>query len=199
MSRIVLTVGGVGKTYTDKHFKNVYDFDQHTLDYLYYRDGFEHLSDEEFKGQPNRKRREHWFEKYMVDFCHLIDSNQYDVVLSWVNKDCIDYLLEHNYPVELVLVNPDSDMTYYMDMLRSRGNIDISITNTIMSYRSTCDTFIPLKGKLKNLYVVSNKTRLSDLLLFSGTNLIDLYGNILSVNDIDENKRNEIERDATPL
>lgn len=119
--------------------------------------------------------------------------------MSWANKDCIDYLLEHNYPVELVLVNPDSDMSYYRDMLRSRGNIDISIANTIMSYRSTFDTFIPLKGKLKNLYVVSNKTRLSDLLLFSGTNLIDLDGNILSVNDIDENKRNEIERDATPL
>jgi hypothetical protein len=66
-TRIILTVGCVGKTYTDKHYINVYDFDKHTLDYKYDKTGFEHLSNEEFKSLPNRKINEGWFERYMGD------------------------------------------------------------------------------------------------------------------------------------
>ena len=49
MTRIILAVGCVGKTYLDNHYKNVYDFDKHTLDYKYDKTGYEHLSNEEFK------------------------------------------------------------------------------------------------------------------------------------------------------
>ena len=49
MTRIILTVGCVGKTYLDKTYSNVYDFDKHTLEYKYDKTGFEHLSNEEFK------------------------------------------------------------------------------------------------------------------------------------------------------
>lgn len=31
MTRIILTVGCVGKTYIDNHYTNIYDFDKHTL------------------------------------------------------------------------------------------------------------------------------------------------------------------------
>lgn len=56
MARIVLTTGCVGKTYADAHFRNVYDFDKHTLDYKYDRTGYEHLSDEQFKSIPGRNQ-----------------------------------------------------------------------------------------------------------------------------------------------
>ena len=32
-TKIILTVGCVGKTYLDNHYSNVYDFDKHTLEY----------------------------------------------------------------------------------------------------------------------------------------------------------------------
>ena len=67
MTRIILTVGCVGKTYLDRNYTNIYDFDKHTLDYKYDKIGFEHLSNEEFKGLPNRKINDGWFEHYMID------------------------------------------------------------------------------------------------------------------------------------
>lgn len=40
MTKIILTVGCVGKTYLDKTYSNVYDFDKHTLEYKYDKTGF---------------------------------------------------------------------------------------------------------------------------------------------------------------
>ena len=77
-TRLVLTVGCVGKTYLDNTYSNVYDFDRHTLDYKYDKKGFEHLSNEEFKSLPNRKIKDGWFDRYMKDWCDLIDSGKYD-------------------------------------------------------------------------------------------------------------------------
>ena len=56
-TRLILTVGCVGKTHLDASYLNVYDFDKHTLDYKYDKTGFEHLSNEEFKSLPNRKNQ----------------------------------------------------------------------------------------------------------------------------------------------
>lgn len=90
MTRIILTVGCVGKTYLDTHYSNVYDFDRHTLDYKYDKTGFEHLSNEEFKSLPDRKINDGWFDRYMTDWCQVIDSNQYDVVTGWLQEDCLN-------------------------------------------------------------------------------------------------------------
>ena len=51
-TRIILTVGCVGKTYLDKKYINVYAFDKHTLDYKYDKTGFENVSNEEFTSLP---------------------------------------------------------------------------------------------------------------------------------------------------
>ena len=91
MTKIILTVGCIGKTYLDKTYVNVYDFDKHTLDYKYDKTGFEHLSNEEFKGLPNRKINDGWFERYMTDWCKVIDSGQYEVVTGWMQEDCLNY------------------------------------------------------------------------------------------------------------
>lgn len=42
MTRVILTVGCVGKTYLDNNY--VYDFDKHTLGYKYDKTGYEHLT-----------------------------------------------------------------------------------------------------------------------------------------------------------
>ena len=101
MTRVILTVGCVGKTYCDETYRNVYDFDKHTLDYKYDRTGFEDLSNEEFKGLPNRKINEGWFDRYMQDWCFVIDSGKYDVVTGWLQEDCLNYLLERGYDDQL--------------------------------------------------------------------------------------------------
>lgn len=123
MARIVLTTGCVGKTYADNHFRNVYDFDKHTLDYKYDRTGYEHLSDEQFKSIPGRTIKPGWFTLYMQDWCALIDRDEYDVVLGWLNQDCVDYLLERGYELELLLVDPAAGLDVYREPYVSRAKV----------------------------------------------------------------------------
>lgn len=125
MARIVLTIGCVGKTYADARFCNVYDFDKHTLDYKYDRTGYEHLSDEQFKSIPGRTIKPGWFTLYMQDWCALIDRDEYDVVLGWLNQDCVDYLLERGYELELLLVDPAAGLDVYRERSRARGNSEV--------------------------------------------------------------------------
>ena len=54
MKRIILTTSGFGKTYLDNICSNIYDFDKHTLGCKYCRELYQSISDEEFKGMPNR-------------------------------------------------------------------------------------------------------------------------------------------------
>lgn len=121
-TRVILTVGCVGKTYADKNYINVYDFDKHTLDYKYDKTGFEHLSNEEFKGLPNRKINEGWFERYMKDWCELIDSEKYDVVTGWLQHECLNYLMNKGYPIEVIVVNLGNYEFIYKKRSQSRGN-----------------------------------------------------------------------------
>ena len=121
-TRIILTVGCIGKTYVDKHYINVYDFDKHTLNYKYDKTGFEHLSNEEFKGLPNRKINEDWFERYMEDWCKVIESGEYDVVTGWLQQDCLNYLINKGYSIEVIIVDVGEYETIYKERSQNRGN-----------------------------------------------------------------------------
>lgn len=121
-TKIILTVGCVGKTYVDSNYINIYDFDKHTLDYKYDKTGFEHLSNEEFKSIPGRKIKENWFELYMADWCKIIDSNKYDVVTGWLQDDAIEYLLNKGYELELILVDVKNHENVYKERSVQRGN-----------------------------------------------------------------------------
>ena len=169
MTRIILTVGCVGKTYLDNTYTNVYDFDKHTLEYKYNKTGFEHLSNEEFKGLPNRKINEGWFERYMQDWCKLIDSDQYDVVTGWLQEDCLNYLLEHDYDVELILVDVSNYEATYRKRSQQRGNNETYwqhlrdyYTSTLCKYQERDDVKVTVFDK---------PYYLSEYLLLSGNAL----------------------------
>ena len=166
-TRIILTVGCVGKTYTDKHYINVYDFDKHTLDYKYDKTGFEHLSNEEFKSIPNRKINDGWFERYMEDWCNLIDSGKYDVVTGWLQQDCLNYLVDKGYPVEVVLVDVGDYESVYKERSQRRGNNEQYWTNLRGYYDKTLALY---KDRTDNKVTIFDKPYyLSEYLTFSGT------------------------------
>lgn len=166
-TRIILTVGCVGKTYLDKTYSNVYDFDKHTLDYKYDRTGFEHLSNEEFKGLPNRKIKEGWFERYMEDWCKVIDSNQYDVVTGWMQEDCLNYLVNRGYLIEVVVVDVGEYESVYQERSKHRGNNSNYWTNLRGYYDKTLELY---KNRTDIKVTVFDKPYyLSEYLTFSGT------------------------------
>ena len=166
-TRIILTVGCIGKTHLDKTYSNVYDFDKHTLDYKYDKTGFEHLSNEEFKSIPNRKIKDGWFERYMEDWCKLIDSGKYDVVTGWMQQDCLNYLVDKGYSVEVVLVDVGDYESVYKERSQNRGNNEQYWHNLRGYYDKTLALY---KDRTDIKVTVFDKPYyLSEYLTFSGT------------------------------
>ena len=166
MTRIILTVGCVGKTYLDKTYSNVYDFDKHTLEYKYDKTGFEHLSNEEFKSIPNRKINDGWFERYMTDWCKVIDSGQYDVVTGWLQQDSLNYLINKGYPVEIVVVDVGDNEFVYKERSQLRGNNAQYWTNLKGFYNKTLELYKD-RNDIK-VAIFDQPYYLSDYLVFSG-------------------------------
>lgn len=165
-TRIILTVGCVGKTYLDCNYINVYDFDKHTLEYKYDKTGFEHLSNEEFKGLPNHKINDGWFERYMTDWCKVIDSGEYDVVTGWLQQDCLEYLVNKGYPVEVIVVNIRDNESVYRERSQQRGNNDNYWKNLRDYYDKTLELY---KGRTDiKVKVFDQPYYLSEYLTFSG-------------------------------
>ena len=132
-TKVILCGPGVGKTFLDTNFTNVYDFDKNTLDYKWERKGFEHLSDEEFKGLPNRVEKKNWFSKYKKDMLERIKSEEYDVVSTLVNEELIDMLKENDIDFNVIIFNPKKEemILELKKRLSSRGNSDIWVQNSI--------------------------------------------------------------------
>lgn len=165
-TKIILTVGCVGKTYLDNHYSNVYDFDKHTLDYKYDKTGFEHLTNEEFKSIPNRKIHEGWFNRYMEDWCNVIDSNQYDVVTGWLQEDCLNYLINKGYSVEVIVVDVGNNETIYKKRSQLRGNNDQYWINLRGYYDKTLELY---KDRVDiKVTIFDQPYYLSEYLVFSG-------------------------------
>lgn len=165
-TKIILTVGCVGKTYLDTHYSNVYDFDKHTLEYKYDKTGFEHLSNEEFKGIPNRKIHEGWFNRYMEDWCKVINSNQYDVVTGWLQEDCLNYLVNKGYSVEVIVVDVGNNETIYKKRSQLRGNNDQYWINLRGYYDKTLELY---KDRVDiKVTIFDQPYYLSEYLVFSG-------------------------------
>lgn len=166
MTRVILTVGCVGKTYLDSKYSNVYDFDKHTLDYKYDKTGFEHLSNEEFKGLSDRKINDGWFERYMKDWCDLIDSEEYDVVTGWLQQDCLNYLVDKGYSVEVVVVNAVNYESVYKERSQSRGNNEQYWRNLRGYYDKTLELYND-RTDIK-VTIFDQPYYLSEYLAFSG-------------------------------
>ena len=165
-TRIILTVGCVGKTYLDCNYINVYDFDKYTLEYKYDKTGYEHLSNEEFKGLPNRKINEGWFKRYMTDWCKVIDSGEYEVVTGWLQKDCLEYLVDKGYPIEVVVVNVGDNQSIYRERSKQRGNSDKYWKNLRGYYDKTLELYKDRKDI--KVTVFDQPYYLSEYLTFSG-------------------------------
>ena len=174
MTRIILAVGCVGKTYLDNHYVNVYDFDKHTLDYKYDKTGYENLTNEEFKSLPNRVIKDGWFERYMENWCKVIDSEKYDVVTGWLQDDCVDYLINKGYELEVVLVDVGNNEEVYKERSITRGNNQRYWHNLRDYYDSTLSKYSN-RNDVKPV-VFKAPYYLSDYLIFTGNLLEDKKG-----------------------
>lgn len=123
------------------------------------------------KSQPNRKVNEGWFERYMEDWCRLIDSNEYDVVTGWLQTDCLEYLLEKGYNVEVVVVDcTDEQAEIYKQRSVDRGN-SAQYWNNLKPYLPKTLKEYSSDLRIKT-WVFKEPIFLSDFLIFTGSHLV---------------------------
>ena len=75
MTKIILAFPCMGKTYYANQHPNT-ALDLESLDFLFDRTGYEHLSSEEFKGIPNRTRKENGLEDYLKAIDEAVKSGK---------------------------------------------------------------------------------------------------------------------------
>ena len=102
----------------------------------------------------------------MTDWCKVIDSNQYDVVTGWLQEDCLNYLIEKGYPIEVVVVNIGDNESIYKERSKLRGNSEQYWTNLRYYYDKTLELY---KNRKDIKVIIFDKPYyLSEYLTFSG-------------------------------
>ena len=179
MTRIVLASSLMGKTYTDKTYKNVYDFDKHTLAAKYNREDYPHLTDEEFKGMPGRKTKKNWFYQYMEDFGNTIEMGGHDVVLGWLQKDVVREVLSMGYEPEIVMFDKYVDPRVLFERARERGNRYSSVESVEQLIQNIYNTFYTeYYTEYFNVWIAHKPIYLSDFLVSTGSRLYRYDGGI---------------------
>ena len=179
MTRIVLASSLMGKTYADKTYKNVYDFDKHTLAAKYNREDYPHLTDEEFKGMPGRKTKKNWFNQYMEDFKNTVETSGYDVVLGWLQKDVVDAAISMGYTPEIVMFDKHIDPQLLFERACERGNRYSSIESVEQLIQKIYGTFFdPYYVEHCKVWVAHTPIYLSDFLVSTGSRLFRYDGGI---------------------
>lgn len=172
MSRLVLASSFMGKTYANKTYSNVYDFDQHTLSYKYNREDYPDLTDEQFKGMLGRKVKDGWFERYMDDFCDVIDADYYDVMIGWLQHKVVDDLIDSGYTPELVLFSNEIDPYRVLECGLKRGNEYTSVDPVADLLRKIYNTFtVPEYVDYCKVWVAHDLIYLDEFLVSTGTAL----------------------------
>lgn len=102
----------------------------------------------------------------MQDWCKLIDSDKYDVVTGWLQQDCLDYLVDKGYSIEVVVV----DVGYYEYIYKERSQIRGNNEQYWHNLRGYYDKTLALYKDRTDIKVTifDQPYYLSDYLAFSG-------------------------------
>lgn len=115
----------------------------------------------------------------MEDWCKLIDSGKYDVVTGWMQEDCLNYLVDKGYPIEVVVVDVGDNESVYRERSQRRGNNENYWHNlrgyydkTLALYKDRTDITVTIFDKP---YYLSEYLAFSGVLLEKAPKLGDTY------------------------
>lgn len=129
MSKIISAFPCMGKTHCSQNNDRVLDLE--SLDYFFEKVGFEELSKEEFKGIPNRIRRETGFDDYISAIIEAEDSKKYDYIFISQLPIVIKELLKRKKKVFFLKPHPTKEsLSIFRSRAKNRGNNSEWIKNT---------------------------------------------------------------------
>lgn len=131
MTKIILAFPCMGKTHYAKTHSDV-ALDLESSDYLFDKTGYEHLSSEEFKGVPNRVRREDGISVYVKAVDDAVKSGKYQYVFAAQNPEIVKALIALGHDVHYVKPLPTEESEQvFRTRAHYRGNNDTWIENTV--------------------------------------------------------------------
>ena len=121
MSKIISAFPCMGKTHCSKNNDKVLDLE--SSDYFFEKDGFEDLSNEEFKGIQNRIKRETGLKEYISAIIGADVSGKYDYIFISQSPDVIKELLKLKKEVLLLKPIPNEEsLLNFRERAKNRGN-----------------------------------------------------------------------------
>lgn len=129
MTKIISAFPCMGKTHCSKNNNRVLDLE--SSDYFFEKDGFEDLSNEEFKGIQNRIKRETGLQDYISAIIAAERSLKYDYIFISQSPDVIKELLKLKKEVLLLKPIPNEEsLLNFRERAKNRGNNIEWIKNT---------------------------------------------------------------------
>lgn len=131
MTKIILAFPCMGKTHYAKEHPDI-ALDLEGSDFLFDKTGYEHLSSEEFKGIPNRTRKENGLWDYVKAIDDAVKSGTYKYVFAAQNPEIVKALIFMGHDVHYVKPLPvvESERVF-RTRAQLRGNNDSWIEGTI--------------------------------------------------------------------
>ena len=121
MSKIISAFPCMGKTHCSKNNDRVLDLE--SSDYFFEKKGFEHLSNEKFKGLQSRIKRENGLEDYTSAIIAADGSRKYDYIFISQSPDVIKELLKLKKEVLLLKPIPNEEsLLNFRKRAKNRGN-----------------------------------------------------------------------------
>ena len=163
--RIIAVESGLGKTYCDKKYKEIFDTDKFTLGIKYNREKYPNLSDEEFKS-TFKKEKENWFEEYSEFILKTIKNTKEPIITLWLQKDLLDFLYKNGVKVEVLIANPKyvSKDIFVKRFLRRGNNLNFcekfDLNQTYKEYKD---------AKEFKVWLINSEMFLDDFLFATGS------------------------------
>ena len=131
MTKIILAFPCMGKThYAKEHSETALDLE--SSDFLFDRTGYEHLTSEEFKGIPNRTRKENGLWEYVKAIDDAVRRGKYKYVFAAQNPEIVKAIIFMGHDVHYVKPLPiEESERVFRTRAQLRGNNQEWIDSTI--------------------------------------------------------------------
>ena len=165
MTKIILAAPCMGKTTYAKNNPHI-ALDLESSDYFFDKTGFEHLSSEEFKGIPNRKRNPNGLEEYLNAIKEAVESQKYHLIFTSSHPPVAKGLIELGYDIHYVKPLPCKESeNELIHRAKERGNNENWIQTTLPFVRkSPLDDFTSDELDHVHIHYTPPKAYLTDVI-----------------------------------
>lgn len=165
MTKIILAAPCMGKTTYATNNPHI-AIDLESSDYFFDKTGFEHLSSEEFKGIPNRKRNQNGVKDYLTAIKQAIDSQKYRLIFTSSHPEVAKGIIAMGYDIHYIKPLPCEESENELILrAKKRGNNENWINTTLpFIRRSPLQDFTSEELDHVHIHYVPPKSYLTDII-----------------------------------